>query len=111
MSVRTETDQRQYLHLPGPWRLEHGGVLPEITVAYETYGHLNAAGDNAILVCHALTGDSHVAAHHPGDTLGWWETLVGAGRPLDTREHFIICSNVLGGCRGTTGPASPHPAG
>lgn len=101
---------RQYVRLPGPWSLELGGTLPEVTVAYETYGRLNAAGTNVVLVCHALTGDAHVAAHHPDDQPGWWEGLVGEGRPLDTRRWFVVCSNILGGCQGTTGPSSTNPA-
>ncbi len=80
-------------------------------VAYQTYGALNAERSNAILVCHALTGDQHVASVHPiTGKPGWWETMVGPGRPIDTNRFFVICSNVLGGCMGTTGPASLNPA-
>ncbi len=80
-------------------------------VAYQTYGTLNAERSNAILVCHALTGDQHVASVHPiTGKPGWWETMVGPGRPIDTDRFFVICSNVLGGCMGTTGPASLNPA-
>lgn len=75
-----------------------GAVLPSVTVAYETWGSLNAAKDNAVLVCHALTGDSHV--------VGWWDRLVGPGKAVDTEKYFVIGTNVLGGCQGTTGPAS-----
>ncbi|MFL6100944.1 MAG: homoserine O-acetyltransferase [Actinomycetales bacterium] len=93
----------------GPLDLERGGRLPTVDVAYETWGTLNAAGDNAVLVEHALTGDSHVSgpagAGHP--TPGWWDGLVGPGRPLDTDRWFVVASNVLGGCQGTTGPSSP----
>ncbi|HEY8448989.1 MAG TPA: homoserine O-acetyltransferase, partial [Bacillota bacterium] len=85
MSVQTSTDYRQYVRLPGPWQLVEGGRLPEVTVAYETYGTLNACGDNVVVICHALTGDAHVAAHDEGDVPGWWEAMVGAGRPIDTR--------------------------
>jgi len=92
----------------GSLRLEAGGALPEVRVAYETWGTLNAARDNAILVEHALTGDSHVSgaagAGHP--TPGWWHGLIGPGRPLDTGKWFVMASNVLGGCQGTTGPSS-----
>lgn len=102
-------DTRRFMRLPGPWRLELGGVLEYVDVAYETYGRLNAAGDNAVLVCHALTGDSHPASHHPGDRPGWWEGMIGPGRYLDTDRWFVVCSNVLGGCAGSTGAASPHP--
>jgi homoserine O-acetyltransferase len=78
-------------------------------VAYETYGKLSTAADNVILVAHALTGDTHAAAHDRYDEKGWWEPLIGPGRPLDTDRFFIICANVLGGCQGTTGPASLNP--
>lgn len=89
--------------------LEHGDVLPEIRVVYETYGKLNKKRDNAILVCHALSGDSHVASHSENDDPGWWEILVGPGKPIDTNKYFVICSNCLGGCRGTTGPDDINP--
>lgn len=94
-----------------PLRLELGGRLDHVAVAYETYGELNARGDNAILVCHALTGSAHAAGRHgPHDVPGWWDPLIGSGRALDVREHFVVCSNVLGGCYGTTGPTSIDPA-
>ncbi len=88
------------------------GTLPSVRLAYETWGELNAAGDNAIYVAHALTGDSHVTGpaeegHHTG---GWWNSMVGPGRPLDTEKYFVVCANVPGGCQGSIGPASPHPA-
>jgi homoserine O-acetyltransferase len=92
-----------------PLRLLRGGILTEVTVAYETYGKLAAKKDNVILVAHALTGDSHPAAHAEQDEPGWWDDLIGPGRPLDTERFYIICANVLGGCQGTTGPASSHP--
>ncbi|HWR38692.1 MAG TPA: homoserine O-acetyltransferase [Patescibacteria group bacterium] len=92
-----------------PFSLIRGGELPEIIVAYETYGKLSAQKDNVILVTHALTGDSHPAAHDQYDEKGWWEPLIGPGRPIDTDRFFVICPNVLGGCQGTTGPASPDP--
>jgi homoserine O-acetyltransferase len=97
----------------GPLDLETGGALPAVDVAYETWGTLNEARDNAVLVEHALTGDSHVSGPagpgHP--TPGWWDGLIGPGRPLDTDHWFVVASNVLGGCQGTTGPASPAPDG
>jgi len=93
-----------------PLVLLNGGVLSEVTVAYETYGTLAENRDNVILVTHALTGDSHVAAHGAHDEPGWWDALIGPGRPLDTDRFYIICSNVLGGCQGTTGPASVDPS-
>lgn len=90
-------------------RLDSGACLAPVTVAYETYGRLSAGRDNAVMVCHALTGSAHLSRHHPGDPQpGWWEEMVGPARPLDTHEFFVLCSNVLGGCYGTTGPASPE---
>jgi homoserine O-acetyltransferase len=97
----------------GAIELERGGVLPEVTVAYETWGTLSPARDNVVLVEHALTGDSHVVGEagegHPSP--GWWGGLVGPGRAIDTDRWYVIASNVLGGCQGTTGPASPAPDG
>ncbi len=91
--------------------LEAGANLAPLTIAYNTYGSLNAGKTNAVLVCHALTGDQHVANIHPvTGKQGWWETMVGPGRPIDTNRHFVICSNVVGGCMGSTGPASINPA-
>jgi homoserine O-acetyltransferase/O-succinyltransferase len=93
--------------------LECGGRLPDVSVAYETWGSLNAARTNAILILHALTGDSHAAGPagpgHPSP--GWWDGLIGPGRAIDTDRYFAVCPNVLGGCRGTTGPASGGPDG
>ncbi|WP_371367221.1 Homoserine O-acetyltransferase [Sporomusa rhizae] len=93
-----------------PMDLVQGDSLSEITVAYETYGNMSEARDNVILLAHALTGDSHPAAHDLYDEKGWWEPLIGPDRPLDTNRFYIICANVLGGCQGTTGPASIDPA-
>jgi homoserine O-acetyltransferase/O-succinyltransferase len=91
--------------------LASGRTFGPIEVAYQTYGELNAARDNVILICHALSGDSHVAGVHTEDgRIGWWEIMVGPGKPFDTDRYFIVCSNVLGGCKGTTGPASLDPA-
>ena len=92
-----------------PLDLELGGQLPEVTVAFETYGRLNPQGDNAVLICHALSGDSHVARHDDDDDPGWWDVVVGPGKAIDTDRYFVICPNVLGGCRGTTGPNSDQP--
>lgn len=95
----------------GPFEPELGGYIPEIELACETWGELNSAGDNAVLIVHALTGDSH-AAGKPSEEYkrgGWWDPMVGPGRPIDTDRYFVICSNVLGGCSGSTGPASLDP--
>ena len=90
-----------------PLRLACQQFLAPFTVAYQTYGELNSDKSNAILICHALTGDQHVASVHPvTGKPGWWETLVGPGKPVDTNRFYIICANILGGCMGSTGPAS-----
>ena len=94
-----------------PLPLDSGGALASLTIAYQTYGTLDAARANAVLVCHALTGDQHVANLHPvTGKPGWWTAMVGPGRPIDTDRFFVICANVVGGCLGTTGPASLNPA-
>jgi homoserine O-acetyltransferase len=94
-----------------PARLDSGATLGPITVAYQTYGQLNRAKTNAILVCHALTGDQFAAEPHPiTGKEGWWQLMIGSGRPLDTGRYFVICANVLGGCMGTTGPVETNPA-
>ncbi|MDP8939654.1 MAG: homoserine O-acetyltransferase [Actinomycetota bacterium] len=98
-------------HRIGSFEPEFGGFLRDVTLAYETWGELNATRDNAVLIVHALTGDSH-AAGEPCDEYkkgGWWEPVIGPGRPIDTDEYFVVCSNVLGGCSGSTGPASIDP--
>jgi homoserine O-acetyltransferase len=102
---------RVFLDLPGPVSLERGGVLPGVRVAYETWGTLAPDASNAVLIEHALTGDSHVVGPAgPGHrTAGWWDGLVGPGRALDTDRFFVVCPNVLGGCQGTTGPSSSAP--
>lgn len=94
-----------------PLRLDSGATLAPVEVAYETYGTLDAQASNAVVICHALTGDAHAAGHH-GDPArrGWWDVLVGPGRAVDTDRYFVVCANLLGGCRGTTGPLSPNPA-
>jgi len=99
------------LTLEEPITLECGERLAGVTVAYETYGELNGAGDNAILVEHALTASAHVAGRHaPSDRApGWWDVMIGRGRPLDTTKYFVVCANLLGSCYGTTGPSSPDP--
>lgn len=99
----------QSVTFDAPLKLALGKQLPSVTVAYETYGRLNSDASNAVLVCHAISGDSHCAAHDAGDDPGWWDDLVGPGKPVDTDHFFAVCSNVLGGCRGTTGPGSINP--
>ena len=94
-----------------PLELDSGGRIDSLEVAYKTYGRLNADRSNAILVCHALSLDQYVASSHPvTGRQAWWRTLVGAGLPLDPERYFIICSNVVGGCMGSTGPSSINPA-
>ncbi len=99
----------QSVTLDQPFQLESGGTLPKVTVVYETYGQLNDSGDNAILICHAISGDSHVAQHDaamiPVGGTSWWAGQAGEHQPF-----FVICPNLLGGCRGTTGPGSLNPA-
>ncbi|MCK6557141.1 homoserine O-acetyltransferase [Candidatus Binatia bacterium] len=99
----------QYVTFDGPIPLALEGTLPRVTVAYETYGALDPHGDNAVLICHALSGDSHVARHDDADDPGWWDVVVGPGRAIDTERYFVVCPNILGGCRGTTGPNSINP--
>jgi homoserine O-acetyltransferase/O-succinyltransferase len=104
---------RRFVDLTSRLRLEPGGELPAVRVAYETWGTLSPARDNAVLVLHALTGDSHLTGPagpaHPAP--GWWDAMVGPGRPLDSDRWFLVCPNILGGCQGTTGPSSLAPDG
>src|ERR1700746_2333639 len=124
------TVETQYLNLPEPGRLDRGRELYPVRVAYETYGTLAPERDNVILVCHALSGDAHAAgfAKTPsgestrdgfgaddrdgtaGKALGWWDGMIGPGKAFDTNRYFVISTNLLGGCRGTTGPSSLDPA-
>ena len=109
--MNTEYEEKyietKYLTLDKKIELDCGKSLENITVAYETYGNLNEKGDNAILVLHALTGDAHAAGYHKGDKKpGWWDNMIGSGKAFDTDKYFVICSNILGGCKGTTGPCS-----
>jgi homoserine O-acetyltransferase len=103
---------RRFVSL-GAMKLERGDELPQVRIAYETFGTLNAAGDNAVLILHALTGDSHVvgdpAPGHP--TAGWWSGIVGPGKSIDTDRWFVVAPNMLGGCQGSTGPSSTSPDG
>ncbi len=94
-----------------PLVLASGEQLDEVVVAYETYGTLNADASNAVFICHALTGDAHAAGWHEGDRRpGWWDTMIGPGKGIDTDRWFVISANLLGGCQGTTGPSSINPA-
>ncbi|CAN5164068.1 homoserine O-acetyltransferase [soil metagenome] len=98
------------LRLPEPLPLDSGQILRGCEVAYRTYGTLNDARSNAVIVCHALTGDQHVASPHPASGKpGWWTRMIGPGRPVDTDRLFVICANVIGGCSGSTGPSSVNP--
>jgi homoserine O-acetyltransferase len=107
-SVGTVTTH--YYHHPSPLALESGDILSALTIAYETYGKLNRERNNAILICHALSGDAHIAGFHEGkDKPGWWDAVVGPGKAFDTDRYYVICSNVIGGCKGSTGPSSKNP--
>jgi len=100
----------EHLTFDEPLSLESGARLSPVTIAYETYGRLNREKNNAILVCHAFSGNAHAAGYHAGeDRPGWWDAIIGPGKSLDTDDYFVICSNILGGCNGTTGPASINP--
>lgn len=100
----------QILRFDTPLTLQIGATLDGVEVAYETFGQLADDASNAILVCHAISGDSHCAQHDEQDDSGWWDEMIGPGKPIDTNRWFVVCSNVLGGCRGTTGPGSINPA-
>lgn len=103
--------QTEYLKLNKCFELSCSKKLNGVTVAYETYGKLNERGDNAVLICHALTADAHAAGYHSENDrkAGWWDEMIGANKAFDTNKYFVICSNVLGGCMGTTGPCSINP--
>jgi homoserine O-acetyltransferase/O-succinyltransferase len=110
--VQAMTDQTEIAEFPGsePLQLDSGAQLGPFTVAYKTYGTLNAAKSNAVLVLHALTGDQFVASTHPiTGKPGWWDTVIGPGKSIDTDRYFVICPNVIGGCMGSTGPSSINP--
>jgi len=112
-SVGLVTTRLLTLHPPSTLSLESGAILAPVTVAYETYGELNAARDNAILICHALSGSAHAAGYHgtgAHEKSGWWELMIGPGKAIDTTRWFVISSNFLGSCYGTTGPTSTDPA-
>ncbi len=112
-SVGIVVPRKLKLQLPEcGFQLEKGGVLPEIEVAYERCGNITPENENVIFVCHALTGDAHVAGIRPGESTpsGWWEGMIGPGKGIDTNNWQIVCANILGGCKGTTGPSSTNPA-
>ncbi|HSM19903.1 MAG TPA: homoserine O-acetyltransferase, partial [Hyphomicrobiales bacterium] len=109
---QTTNPQSEIVHFPAsePLPLDCGGALAPLSIAYQTYGTLNAEKSNLILICHALTGDEHAANLHPITVKpGWWDTLVGPGKSIDTDRYFVLCPNVIGGCMGTTGPSSINP--
>jgi homoserine O-acetyltransferase len=117
MSHATQT---RFLEIGSPFPLRDGGSLPQVRIAYETWGELNADRSNAILVCHALSGSHHAAGRNPSIEgvgplwqeelhAGWWEDMIGPGKAIDTNKHFVICANYLGGCYGSTGPGSINP--
>jgi homoserine O-acetyltransferase len=103
--------ETRFLELPDGLALESGARLAPITIAYETYGELAADRRNAVLICHALSGDAHAAGRLAGEggRVGWWDAFIGPGRAFDTGRWFVVCANVLGGCKGTTGPSSVDP--
>ncbi len=105
-----ETQYYTFAEPPGIHALESGERLGPVTLAYETYGTLDPEKSNAILVLHALSGDAHAAGFHPDEEApGWWDAMIGPGKPFDTDRYFVICSNVIGGCKGSTGPSSVNP--
>ncbi len=110
--MTNDTPSPRSFNLPHDLPLDSGQMLSDVTIAYEAYGTLNEARDNAILICHALTGDQYVASEHPvTGKPGWWERMVGPGKPVDTERFHVICANVIGSCMGSTGPASESSDG
>ncbi len=106
----TETIYQKFI-IDEPFFFESGKSIPSVSVAYETYGTLNDEGTNAILICHALTGDSHASNYNnPEERAGWWDGLIGKGKAFDPEKYFVVCSNFIGGCYGTSGPASLNPS-
>ncbi|CCH31808.1 homoserine O-acetyltransferase [Actinosynnema sp. NPDC047251] len=100
----------RFVDLPAPFRMRRGGVLHGARIGYETVGELNPAGDNAVLILTGLSPSAHVAAHPDNPAPGWWEAMVGPGKPVDTNRWHVVCVNSLGSCMGSTGPPSPDPA-
>ncbi len=111
-TARLVSEKKEFTFSEG-LQLDNGRTLAPVTLAYETLGRLNPDRSNAVLICHALSGDSHVAGFFPNDPddarPGWWDLMVGPGKPIDTERYFVICSNVIGGCQGSTGPSSINP--
>ena len=103
------TDARRYCTLPSPFPMHRGGSLADAVIAYETWGELNVHRDNAVLVLTGMSPGAHIASHRDDPTPGWWEDMVGPGKPIDTQRWFVVCVNSLGSCRGSTGPASARP--
>ena len=106
---KTQTEYFTFAYPPEELTLESGEKIGPITLAYETYGKLNKDKSNAVLVLHALSGDAHVAGLGEDESSGWWDNLIGSGKGIDTNKYFVICSNVVGGCKGSTGPSSINP--
>ena len=103
--------ETRYMTIKRSLELDCGRSLPEFTLAYETYGKLNASRSNALLVCHALSGDQHAAGYHSKQDRkpGWWDNCIGPGKPFDTNRFFVVSPNNLGGCKGSSGPMSRNP--
>ncbi len=111
--AQTANPQSEIVHFPAdaPLPLDSGASLAPLSIAYQTYGTLNADKSNLLLVCHALTGDQHAANLNPlTGKPGWWDIMIGPGKPIDTDRYFVLCPNVIGGCMGSTGPSSINPA-
>jgi homoserine O-acetyltransferase/O-succinyltransferase len=109
--LRSEETAYQKFFIDEPFQFENGKTISTVAVAYETYGKLNKDGTNAILICHALTGDAHASNwNNPEGRSGWWDGMIGKGKAFDPEKYFIVCSNFIGGCYGTSGPASMNPA-
>lgn len=104
------TDARKYCNFDAPLRMRHGRTLEQVRIAYETWGTLNAARSNTVLICTGLSPSAHAASSAEDPAAGWWEDMIGPGKPIDTERWFVVCFNALGSCFGSTGPASPDPA-
>ena len=111
-SLKTSTSQQgatRYLHVEEPFHFASGGRIPRLDLAYETWGTLNSDHSNAVLILTGLSPDAHAAKSEDNPTDGWWEPMIGPGKPIDTDRNFVICVNSLGSCKGSTGPASINP--